>query len=78
MRKDKYIQGFDERLQGLIDEKGWTRKETERRLGLEGKSNIYRYIELHQMPCVSVLVKMANVFNVSTDYLLGLEKGVKK
>ena len=57
-----------------IDRKGMTQREVERRAGLNGKSNLYRYIALHQMPNCYVLARLATVLNVSTDWLLGLEK----
>jgi transcriptional regulator with XRE-family HTH domain len=72
MRTDKYIYGFGDRLKQKIKEKGMTDAEFQRRCGLTGKSAVYRITMEHKMPCVSVLVKMANVLNVSTDWLLGL------
>ena len=72
MRTDKYIQGFDERLLIAIKKTGLTQREIERRAGLKGKSNMYRYIAEHKMPCAYVIVRLAGVLNVSTDWLLGL------
>lgn len=74
MRKDKYIQGFDERLLQTIKDKGMTHAEFQRRCGLTGKSAVYKYTVEHRMPCVSQLVRMADVLNVSIDWLLGLKR----
>ena len=74
MRKDKFIQGFDERLLEAISKTGLTQREIEKRCGMQGKSNLYRYTVEHKMPCAYTIVRMATVLNVSTDWLLGIEK----
>lgn len=72
MRTDKYIEGFGERVLEAAEKTGLTRREIERRAGFTGKSQIYKYVSMHQMPSAYKLAKLAKVLNVSTDWLLGL------
>lgn len=72
MRKDKYIQGFGDRLLEAIEKKGLTQTEVARRMGLTGRSAIYKYTVCNQMPSCHMLSKMAVVLGVSTDWLLGI------
>ncbi len=39
-----------------------------------GKTSIYEYLSGQKMPTLQNLVKLADYFNCSTDYLLGLEQ----
>lgn len=50
-----------------------TQKELSNRLGVS-KSVISSYESGTRFPSYDVLIKIAQIFNVSTDYLLGLEK----
>ena len=74
MRTDKYVMGFGERLTEAIKAKGMTNAELTKRLGYKNPSLVYTYTALNQMPCAYTLARMAVILNVSTDWLLGLEK----
>jgi transcriptional regulator with XRE-family HTH domain len=61
------------RLKGLRLEKHLTQTEVARRIGIS-KAMISSYELEQRAPSYEVLIKIAMFFNVSTDYLLGLEK----
>lgn len=64
---------FGERIYLLRTSQGLTQNELGMVLGLE-RSTIAKY-ENNQYPQVSTLIHLAQYFQVSTDYLLGLPKG---
>ena len=62
---------FADRLSELI----FDRKKTVREVAQEtdiGKSTVYEYLSGRKMPTLRNLVKLADYFGCSTDYLLGL------
>lgn len=59
-----------ERLIKERERKGWTKTETAKRLGIAG-STYSSYEYGHRNPDNGMLVLIANLFGVSTDYLLG-------
>jgi transcriptional regulator with XRE-family HTH domain len=61
------------RIRALRIEKHLTQAETARRLGIS-KAMISSYELEQRAPSYDILIKIAAFFNVSTDYLLGLEK----
>lgn len=63
---------FGEKLHMLRTEKHLTQKQLADRLGMT-KSNISYYEHEVKVPPADVLVKIARIFHVSTDYLLGIE-----
>ena len=65
---------FGEKLRKLRKESGLTQKQLADRLGL-AKSIVSYYENGSRYPSYDVLVKLARIFHVSTDYFLGLEKG---
>ena len=64
---------FGNRLKDLRTKAGLTQKQLADRLGVT--SSVVSYYELSERsPSPEVLVKLARIFHVSTDYLLGVEK----
>lgn len=63
---------FAESLSELITTTKLTPSEFAEKLGC-GKGTISRYLSGGKMPSVELLLKMADYFQCSTDYLLGLE-----
>ena len=69
---------FSERLSYLIFEAGINGQQLSIELGC-GDSTIYRYLGEVYVPTLEMLVKIANYFNCTTDYLLGLDtKTIRK
>ena len=65
---------FGNRLKDLRTKKGLSQEQLAHQLGVT-KSMISAYETSMRMPSYRVLIKIALLFNVSTDYLLGIEKG---
>lgn len=65
---------FGTRLKGLRIQAGLTQKQLGERIGVT-KSVVSFYELRERTPSPEVLIKMAAVFHVSSDYLLGIEKG---
>src|ERR1700724_3422052 len=57
------------RLRALRAERGWTQRELDSRLGIL-QSKLSKYESGPHQPSLRTLVRMANLFGVSTDYLL--------
>lgn len=62
---------FKYRLRSLRQNAGLTQKELATKLGTAG-GNVSKYELGETLPPMEILAKMAGVFEVSTDYLLGL------
>lgn len=60
-----------QRLKELRIERGWTQKETAEKLGLHSVTYLH-YEKGQREPPLALLADMAALFEVSTDYLLGL------
>ena len=58
------------RIRQLRAERGWSQRELARRVGVSSKSVISYYELGERFPSYEVLIKLANVFGVTTDYLL--------
>lgn len=65
-----------DRLKGLRDASGLTQRQVAQRLGLV-PSAVCAYENSSRLPSYSVLIRLAGLFHVSTDYLLGLENTPK-
>ena len=65
---------FGSRLKELRRQSGLTQQQLADRLGVT-KSVVSFYELRERSPSPEVLVKMSYVFRVSTDYLLGIERG---
>lgn len=65
---------FGDRLKELRLQNGMTQKELGDKIGIT-KSVVSFYELRERTPSPEVLVKLAAIFHVSSDYLLGIEKG---
>ena len=63
---------FSERLVELRNEKGLSQSELSNELGVS-KNSIYYYENEKRVPDANTVIKFARFFNVTSDYLLGLE-----
>lgn len=64
---------FGEKLRELRLQKGLTQQQLGTQIGVT-KSVISFYELQERMPSPDILVKLASVFHVTTDYLLGIER----
>ena len=64
---------FAENLKNLRASKGLTQTQLAQRLWLN-KSIISAYENETRLPSLEVLIKLSNEFNVSMEYLLGIER----
>lgn len=64
---------FGNNLKTLRLRKKWTQAQLAQKLGIT-KSVISAYETGLRLPSYDILIHIAKIFNVSTDYLLGLEK----
>ena len=69
---DRILINFAENLNDMLIENNLDAKNLSINLGM-GNSTITRYINKNRVPTIEYLVRIANYFNCSTDYLLGLE-----
>jgi transcriptional regulator with XRE-family HTH domain len=67
---------FAERLRVLRIERTWSQVEVAERVGTDGRQ-ISRYENGHITPTVPMLVRLAEVFDVSLDYLV-LEQALRR
>ena len=65
---------FGSKLKELRQNAGLTQKQLAEQIGIT-KSVVSFYELRERTPSPDILVKLASVFHVSTDYLLGIEKG---
>lgn len=63
---------FSYRLTVLLDENNITQTELAKKIGTTNVT-ICRYISGERTPRIDVLIKICSVFNVSLDFLLGIE-----
>lgn len=71
--KDFQIYGFDERLKALRAKHKFTQQYVAETIGVT-KSTINRYENNSMPPSLESAIKLAIMFNVSLDYLVGLNK----
>ena len=64
---------FAERLSELIFEHNLTATSLASRIKC-GNATIHRYLGGNKMPSVSMLVKLSNYFECTTDFILGMEE----
>ena len=64
---------FGNNLKTLRLNAGWTQSQLAQKLGIT-KSVISAYETGIRLPSYDILIHIAKIFKVSTDYLLGLEK----
>ena len=68
---DFNIDKFSYRLTVLLDEHNMTQTQLAKKIGTSNVT-ICRYLTGERVPRLDVVTKIADVFNVSLDYLLGL------
>lgn len=61
---------FAERLSDLIFDSGKNSREIAKEIGI-GKSTIYEYLSANKMPTLQNLIKLADYFGCSIDFLFG-------
>ena len=66
------MSNLSERLADLLNDSGLNIKTLAQNLGINATC-ITHYLQGKRMPTVKSLIKIADYFNCSTDYLLGLE-----
>lgn len=71
---ERYNDPFPSNLRILMDMHGVTQKELSEYLGLQSRQSITGYCDGSVLPNIDTLTKIASFFNVSSDYLLGLNK----
>lgn len=64
---------FAERLRELRAEKGWTQARTAESLGISAVSYLH-YEKGQRVPSLSMIVKIAELYDVSIDYLFGVSQ----
>ena len=69
---------FSERLQMLMDERGWSQADLARITGMPTSNIAYLVNGKTKDPRLQTLIALANVFDVSLDYLTGYKKGARK
>lgn len=68
-----YIKGLDLRLKDSRCKIGLTRAQVAEQVGVT-PSTLADYEIGHRQPSLPVLVSLSDIYNVSTDFLLGVEK----
>lgn len=63
---------FGQILQRLRNEKRWSQSKLAEKLGLSA-SQVANYEIGRRLPSLQILIDMARILGVSTDYLLGVE-----
>ena len=64
---------FAERLRERRAEKGWTQARTAKSLGISAVSYLH-YEKGQRVPSLSMIVKIAELYDVSIDYLFGVSQ----
>jgi transcriptional regulator with XRE-family HTH domain len=64
---------FGERLASIRKEKGITQAEFARKIGISRRAMAYYEVETDKMPDGELLLKMAEVLEISIDQLLGVK-----
>ena len=72
------MKNFSERLKELMNENDIEVASIENFLELNNSSIIYDWINGKSTPRLNTLIRLANMFEVSTDYLLGLTENNEK
>lgn len=68
---------FGETLKRLREERKWTQRDLSKEIGIS-QPTIYEYERGVSMPRPEVIVKISQAFDVTTDYLLGLDDTLSK
>ncbi len=68
---DFKVEKFSYRLSVLLDDNNMTQTELAKQIGTSNVT-ICRYLTCERIPRLDVVAKIASVFNISIDYLLGV------
>ena len=68
---------FGQILQRLRSEKRWSQSKLAEKLGLSA-SQVANYEMGRRLPSLQILIDMARILGVSTDYLLGVDNETKQ
>ena len=68
---DRRLHRFSERLKELRNKQGWDQEELAQKLNTS-KSNISFYENMQRSPGYDMILKMADLFDESTDYIMGV------
>ena len=69
---DRYYDSFPCRLRELMERDGTKQEELKEVLKVKNRQSITGYIDGSTVPTIDKVVALADYFNVSTDYLLGM------
>lgn len=72
-KKGAYTMAFSQKLKSLRTAQRLSQRELADRVGV-GKSQISYYENGERFPSVDVLIKLSDVFRVTTDYLLDISR----
>lgn len=72
MKEEKTAFDFGLRIRQLREERGWSQKELGQRIGVS-KQPVFSYEANVQMPPLERAKRIAEIFGVSLDYLVGWE-----
>ena len=61
------------RIKELRESREWSKTELAKRLGMKSYTSVTKWENGSNLPRGFELIKLAEMFNVSTDYLLGLK-----
>jgi len=67
--KSEEMSSFGEKIKELRKSKGWSQEEFAAKIGIHGR-HVGKYENGKVLPNAETLIKIAEVFEVSTDYLL--------
>lgn len=70
---DFSLENFSYRLNVLLEENNMTQTQLAKKIGTSNVT-ICRYLTCERIPRLDVIAKIASVFDVSIDYLLGITK----
>lgn len=77
MEIEQHRENSGMRIKELRETKGWTKSELGNRLGMKSYTSVTRWEDGSNLPRGLEIIKMAEMFDVSTDYLLGLSNNRK-
>ena len=64
---------FEEKVIELMKQEGLSQKQLAEKINVT-EASISRYLKGERVPRIDVIVKLANVFNVSIEYLQGIKE----
>lgn len=65
------MKAFPSKLKELIEDNGLSKVDISKYLGLNNKTKLYAWLNGKNTPRIETILKFANLFNCSIDYLVG-------